>query len=219
MTNEQEFNPELINPNAPQRVPGPSVILTQPMPATKHPAGFKHYHCSQSAGSFFRTDGKKIPFVGHICSTDLLYDIAYLDNEINAGNPYLRLANKDEVNAYNFKIDPRGTIRKEVESETREKLEADIRSSIYADLAKQGIVIPKAEVGIGSVEATKLDGAKIESIDKLDSLKKLQGAFGKSVTEEVKTQGATVTMMNSHPAPLGGIVNTSQGVGADSNSK
>jgi hypothetical protein len=102
---------------------------TKPLPNTVA-AESKYYYLTVPNSSMHRPDGMRIAFVHGIHETNLESTQKYLDGEIAFGNLYLRPATAEEIREYNMTINPRGTIRQElqqeVEASTREKLTAEI---------------------------------------------------------------------------------------------
>lgn len=166
--------------------------ITKPFPATRA-AGKKYYVCSMPHASMHREDGKKIAFVHGFCETDILHDQRYLDNEIDAGNPYVREATEEEVTEAKMRRDPRGTIKEQVRSE----IEAELRLQLEAEI--------RAEVAASASDGEKLSGA--------DAVRQ-KIADAKKSGSVVKTGNATV-LMTSQPAPLQGIVSTGDLAGAE----
>jgi hypothetical protein len=144
------------------------------------------------AASLHRPDGKKLPFVAGFLTTELLEDQQYLDHEIYSENPYLRPATDEEVHHAKMRLDPRGTIRQEVEGELRLQLEREFQEKLEAELAK---LVP------GSVGATQLDGVKLAGTDTVQQ--KIAAAKDAKVTGN----GNTVIMEQQKPV-LQGIVGT-----------
>lgn len=107
----------------------------------------KYYYLTERVASMHRSDGKKIPFVLHICETDVAADIAHLDREIDDyENPYLRRATPEEIKAYLLRKDPKGAMRKEVLSDpaVRKEIEDSVRGSLEAQIRRQ----IRAEMGL-----------------------------------------------------------------------
>jgi hypothetical protein len=158
------------------------VALTPPLPATKA-AEIKYYHCPVMNASMHRADGKKIAFVNGICETDVLHDQQYLQNEIDSGSQYIRVATAQEVETFKMQKDPKGTMKqivaKEIEDELRIKIEAELR-------AKMGL--PPSEMPVN--DELKLAGSDIRS------------RINASNRETVQTSGATVLLQNQAASQL-----------------
>lgn len=181
-------NPDLLTPGAtvPERV-NPLQALTAPLPATEAPST-KYYICTVSNACLHRADGKKLPFVFGFLETAILHDQKYLDAEIDNGNPYVRAATKEEVTAAKMRMDPKGTIRAQVESELRADLEAQIRAELLSQMAA---------APVGSAEAAAIDGSKVAGVDAASKL---------AAIRDKGTKTGTATVMESTAAPLQGVV-------------
>lgn len=145
------MNPDLLDPMNPQASVAPLTTMTRPLGTTL----LDEYHCyicTVPAASTHRRDGKKLPFVNGFMRTNIKQDIEHMDLEIAEGNQYFRIATKEEEQAYDMRVDPKGTmkrmVREEITQEVRASVEAELRATleaqIRAELAgeKGGIVIP-----------------------------------------------------------------------------
>jgi hypothetical protein len=164
-----------------------------------------------------RTDGKKLAFVFGILSTNDVYDIQYLDAEIKFGNPYVRKASKEEVDFYQMKIDPRGTMEKqltpEIESRVRVELEVELRKQLEKKLSVLGTDLTQEQKDIflklmdQPVPEEQLN-RDAKSIAQTDALQRLRAASQEGVrsgtgTVRVNTAGTTQDVPS-----LKGIVGT-----------
>lgn len=129
------MNPDLINSEHPLQVP-PLNVITKPLGTTLLPT-FKCYHCTVPNASTHRTDGKKLAFVHNFLRTNIAQDIAHLDHEIAEGNQYFREATEQEIEQYDMRTDPRGTIAKSVRAEIEPQLRAEIEQELRAKLEAQ----------------------------------------------------------------------------------
>lgn len=132
-------NTDLINPGidpAAARQVSATAAITAPLPTTVAPE-IRYYYCGVSAASMHRKDGKKLPFVRGILETNLVYDIQYLEEEIKAGNTYVRHASEEEIHQHQMIKNPRQTmkdeLRPEIESELRDKLTKEIMDKLAGD--------------------------------------------------------------------------------------
>jgi len=89
---------------------------------------------SLSNASFFRPDGKKLGFVKGLFKTNVVEDIEYLDTEIANGNPYVKRANKAEIDAAEALFDPLGSLRKRVEKDIGAELYTKLREKLSTSL-------------------------------------------------------------------------------------
>lgn len=131
-------NPMLLDPNATtdQRVPA-HISQTKPFPVVLlEEEGY--YFCTLPAHHMFRTDGKRLAFVYHICATKDAYDVKYLEDEITLGNPYLRKASDREIHTHNMRINPTKTmtdsLRPKIESDVRTELQVQLRNEMERKL-------------------------------------------------------------------------------------
>lgn len=139
---------------------GQTVESVGPMPAT--PAdSTKYYSSPVQTTSFHREDGKKMPFIFGFYETNLLYDQQYLDAEIASGNPYVRYASEEEITVAHMRLDPRGTITKDVREQIKNDPEfrAQMEAEILERLAASGRLIPDSEK-LAGVDAGKT-GSKV----------------------------------------------------------
>jgi predicted DNA-binding protein YlxM (UPF0122 family) len=164
---------------------GKIVESTAPLPA--RPAQVTKYYASPlENASFHRQDGKRLGFVYGILQTNLFYDQQYLDNEIADGNQYVREATTEEIRAFNYRINPKATMKQEILSDP------EVRKTLEDQIIQE--LLRKAEPG--SALAQQLDAMKISGVDS-----------GTSGEASVKTATATMTpLSSSQAAPLGGIV-------------
>lgn len=136
--------------------------ITAPFPTVAVEARF--YVCSVQSASLHRQDGKKIPFVHGIAKIEIKADMDYIEQEIANGNSFLRAATIDEINMYNMRVDPNGTIA----SNLRPALEAEIRSTLEAQILKQ-----LAERGIDTTGITFAETPAPVVEDKKDDITKI----------------------------------------------
>lgn len=169
-----------------------------PMPATKVDT-MKHYSTSAPNTSFFREDGKRIPFIHHFYETDLLYDQLYLDNEISNGNKYITYATEQEIEIAHMRVDPKGTLTKSIREELKNDpaFIAQMEEEILARLAAQGRIASDEQKLAG---AGGQDGAS----DK-ERTDPIAGAMGAKVI--LNTPSAAV-IVPVQPFRLGGIMNS-----------
>jgi hypothetical protein len=137
-------------PGAMPRVPA-LAALTAPMPNTKVKQK-AYFVCTLKTAAMHRYDGKKLPFINGVLGTDIQQDIDYLRYECENGNQYIREANPEEVQDIENLLNPRAalltSVKKEVEAELRETIEAEIRAKLAL------------EMSVGNT-----DGARIAGID------------------------------------------------------
>jgi hypothetical protein len=134
------MTPNVLNPGASSLAVPRLVAITEPMPNTEAP--HVYFHCSHSTASFHRQDGKKLPFLNHFYKATFAEDVAYLDNEIRTGNPYIRRATEDEVSHARLLEDPLGTVKdqlkKELSIDDLEKLLAERRAAVASPAVTDG---------------------------------------------------------------------------------
>lgn len=94
----------------------PLNFITRPMGNTKleNPVW---YVCTIPNASMHRQDGKKLPFVNGFLKVWFREDQNFLNEEIDVGNPYLRLANEAEIGQARMIEDPLGVIKDAVRAE------------------------------------------------------------------------------------------------------
>jgi hypothetical protein len=200
-------NPNLLDPNASshERVPSlPGITRAFPNAPLEKP---EYYAMSMLNHHMHRSDGKRLAFLFGIFEAKDLYDKQYMDNEIASGNPYLRLATKDEVSVYNMRIDPRGTMQREMTPEIEARVKSELEASLRAELEKKlnsiGVVLTdeqKAMMAGAPIEkpvvtqppVTTTSETAISGTDKLTSMKN-------RLQDGIKTEGATVLSSGSVP--------------------
>lgn len=209
------MNPDLLNPGDDGSRPSvpQTPHITKPFPVAIA-SDYKHYICSVPAASFHRTDGKKLAFVGGYLATNLTHDQQYLDDEIASGmNDYIRYARPEEIRAFEMKMDPRGTLTKEIraemEPEIRARVEADLRTELEAKIRAE-LAAGGSSFEEGKKETTPAPGSedlsKVQGIDAATRAKELLAQSGmKGSTTDA--HGNSI-VMRSVAAPLSGIVST-----------
>lgn len=137
---------DMLNNGNQPTVPALTVITPQ-MPNTlaQYPV---YFHCTAPNASFCRQDGKKLPFVHGICKAVFKEDIEYLQHEVLTGNPYIRAANAQEVQAAETMEDPLGAVTKMLRPHLRDELKHDLSLEELEDL------IAKKKLGEGRMVAT-----------------------------------------------------------------
>lgn len=108
--------------------------LQAPFPVVKTNTT-KYYYNTVSNVSMHRADGQRISFIFGIFKTNLKHDLEYLDGEIEAGHPNLRLATEQEVDAYKMRVDPRGTIKEQLLSDPQ--VMASLEDKIRAEMEQK----------------------------------------------------------------------------------
>jgi hypothetical protein len=173
----------------------------------------KWYICTVANASLHRKDGTRVGFVSGFLETDVQATQSYLDGEIISGNPFIRLATRQEVQDAKMRINPRETIRQQV----REELEAELRIKLEREIKeKLGIPIDYPDIPLGAVpEGT----ANTET--SIDDEQRVQGSDGIAALKErmsrVKVPGATVIMRSEAPHLQGiGNSNSINAAAADS---
>lgn len=181
---------------------GRFVESTRPM-GTERSGGVRYYYLSVPTASMFRPDGMRLAFVHKIHCTDLMASQNYLDAEIEWGHPHLREATSEEIREYSMFIDPRGTMKKELEPEIRESLEAKIRAELEAKyqlvprLGSEGdIVEPTVTPPVPGVQGVDVTSSKLQ-----DLKERMRRSSGAVITD-------TGPISQSTAAPLGGIQST-----------
>lgn len=219
------MNPDLLDPMNPQQVP-PLNVITKPMGTTLLKE-YKCFHCTVPNASTHRADGKKLAFVHNFLRTNIAQDIAHLEHEIAEGNQYFRPATEQEIEQYDMRTDPRGTltksihaelvpqIRAEVEQELRATLEAQIRAELSG--AKEKTQLPDektpAQVAMQNrAEATANSNADAAKLAGSDIRSRVKPA------DVVQTQGATLTHQNNKP-PFTPVSTTDIAAGAPTSGK
>jgi hypothetical protein len=124
-----------------------------------------------------------------------------LNAEISSGNPYLRVATTEEINNYRMKVDPKGTMAREmtpgIEAKVRAELEITLRAEMEKKLNTVGIVLTDEQREVFQKLVVPpldpLDDAK--KLASTDVVSRLSGAF----TGGIKSGSGTI---------LGGVAGT-----------
>lgn len=196
--------------------------ITPPLPSTQAQEA-RSYVCTIPNASMHRTDGKRLGFVFGFLTTQFAEDIKYLEAEIAAGNIYVRQATADEINNANMRLDPRGTMEKQVRAQLEPQLRAELEARIRAEmLTGSGVNLDAAKVA--GVDAAPMEGKLIETPG---AQVVLTGAAAAqmSIGERARLAAAgkpipPAPLMTQAVPPLQGIVGTADisGGAVDSNS-
>lgn len=186
-------NPMLLNPNNPNGLSVPVLAARTNALPVEIQDETRYYYCSLDNHHMHRTDGKRLAFVFRMLATQDVYDIKYLDSEISSGNPFVRKATDVEINAYNMRVDPKGTMAREMtpalEEKIRTQLEIDIKKAMEDKLNTLGISLTQEQqdqLFAARTSETNLAG--------VDALSRLSSGFTGAM---VKTDSASVTMQAS----------------------
>lgn len=203
MSHTQFVDPNLLTPGDPSGAKvNPLNALTMPLPIVETDV-VKHYICVIPNASLHRTDGKRLGFVSNYFSSNDLHDQKYLDGEIAARHPYLRVATDDEVMAARMRANPTGTItekvRAELEPQIRAELEIEIRARLEAEI--RGEV---TGTGVDITDAEKIAGTNVRTSAAQSLMDKLSAGI-KSGTGVIIPTNGTVDPVGMK---LGGIVST-----------
>lgn len=181
-------NPNLLDPTSltSDRV-SPLAGMTKPLPVRLLPEDQTAYFvCTMLNHHMHRTDGKRLAFVFGTLATRDLYDIQYINDEISAGNPFVREATSQEIRSYSMRVDPKGTLAKEItpeiEQRVRTELEVSLRSSWEKQLNSIGVTLTAeqletmkqmahTQVEEQAAQEESKDPGKIASLDALSRLR------------------------------------------------
>lgn len=148
----------------------------------------KFYHLSEHSASMLRPDGVRLVFVHNVYATNVLQDQQYLDNEIAARHPKLRMASPEEIMMYRASTDLRGLIKEQVAGEVTDELRDKIRQEVAANLEAE----LEQLVNTGTMDSTGTltteDGRKIAGTSVQAQLDKLRGIrHGNATTQLLPT--------------------------------
>lgn len=157
-----------------------------------------YFACTMLNHHMHRTDGKRLGFQFGIFATQDMYDIEYMNKEIDAGNIYISKATNEQISIYRMKVDPKAMLTEQlspqIEAELRDTLNAELRDKMQARLTSIGMVL--SEEQLNSLWDTTPTAGKEESTvmnsDAPDSRAEL--------ISKLQAGSATIT--------LGGIVGT-----------
>jgi hypothetical protein len=196
-------NPLLLDPGATtQDRVEPLRAMTAPFPVRKAEET-RYYVCTLPNHHMHRTDGKRLTFIHSIYATDELNDIEYLDAEVRAGNPYMRLPTEQEIHTHKMRTDPRGTIANEltpqIEATIRARLEAELEASMAAKLNSLNLTEEQKATLAGMQDQADNSEANLAGSSALERLRSMQA-------NGIKTNGGTLL----------GIAGTDKMAGANS---
>lgn len=192
------MNPDLIDSQHPQQVPA-LAALTRPLGSTMQEE-YKCYVCTVPNASTHRADGKKLPFVYGFMRTNIMQDIKHMEYEISELNPYFRHATAQEIEAYDMRTDPRGTLTRNITAELTPQLRAEIELQVRAELEEKIRAEVAASAQAGSVLRSDTkppqadDAAKIGGTDAVARAKEISERV--KAANEVKAPGATIIHQN-----------------------
>lgn len=211
------MNPDLIQAGDSQQMPGVQGFpqfrgATAELP-TVHTKVDHYYIMVMPAASMHRADGKRLAFVHGILKTDIKADIDYVEEQIAQGSNYVRVATPEEVHQFNMKVDPKGTIKQEVEQELRGTLEAQIRAEMLEEFKQKGLLVDSSNAGAALIagadgkagaETAKVPGATVTMEKKVEQLLKPQSLAEKLAEAKRVADAAGFQKLESKPSGLGG---------------
>lgn len=214
-------NPMLLNPNNPNGLSVPGIERRTSAFPIRLQDTFEYFVCTMPNHHFVRTDGKRLAFVFGVLATKDVFDIQYLESEINAGNPFLREATSDETRNYNMRIDPQGTLAKEItpaiEANMKTRLEVELRQIMEAKMNTLGVSLTQEQkdalfsyMPVAEQADLPMSNSSQENIAGIDALARLQ--------EAIKSGTGNVSL--SQPPTLQGIAGsdkTTTGIAGASN--
>lgn len=179
------------------RIGGQDPMLLDPMqrdrvhPIETHTAPFprqlqtetRYYFMTRKDHHMIRPDGKKLAFhfrvhatndtISQIYATNDIWDIRYLDQEVADGNPFLKEATEEQIDNYNMRIDPRGTIRRELQPQ----IEAETTRELMARLQRAGVTLtPEQQKVFSGEEAVEQQMQTAEEQQRAEDAAKVSGA-------------------------------------------
>lgn len=150
------------------QVPALSLLPTTPRIGNTKQEEYVIFVGSLHNASFFRPDGKKLPFIKGLLKTNTVEDIKYLDEEIASGNPYVKRASAEEVSAAEALFDPLGALRKKIEKDVGAELYEQLRARLSNSL---GITVDRIDevmanpapldAGISQVQGAVPTGSRV----------------------------------------------------------
>lgn len=167
------FNPDLgsvENPTLRPHVPAPARFKTDVASSTPTPPIVmekeEKYYVSQVPNASLHTpDGTRITFVHGFFRTSIKHIKSYLERELELGfiNSYVREATPEEIYAANMRLDPRGTVTKEV----RAQLEPVMRKELEAEILAELLGVNREEINEVDREILRqnADAAKMAGVD------------------------------------------------------
>lgn len=199
------LNSMLLNPGATTQDAVPKVQGHTPAYPVVLLEETYYFLCTMLNHHMHRPDGKRLAFMFNVLPTNDMYDITYLNGEITAGNPFIRVASEEEINTYRMRTNPRGTIedqlRPQIEADIRDKLDAELEAMLAAKLSQVGYSNMSDEQKTFVVAEMVADKTAALKIAGTDALSKLQAMRA----DKVDVGGGT---MYSGSSALQGIVGT-----------
>jgi hypothetical protein len=142
----------------------------------------------------------------------------YMDHEIGFGTPFIRHATPEEIHIYKMRIDPKGTMTREItpeiEQRVRVELTAELTEAILHKLSSVGIQLTEEQTKAlkpksDTPEEVTHDEANLKAVDAMERIK---AKLGKGITTKSGTvfAGHALNTQSHYPVgvPLQGIVGT-----------
>ena len=153
----------------------------QPLPARPTKV-VKYYFCTRLHHQMHRTDGKTLRFDWGVYRTNDYFDQQYLDEEIFRGNDYVREATQEEINAYNMRVDPKGSITREVTPLIRQAFKEELRAKLQNMTAagmKAGLSQAQIEALLADDDTDVVGAGTIQGVDAGEPGKVVQAGAAK----------------------------------------
>ena len=182
----------LLNPNLPQGTMPASMLnaITAPYPVELQ-KDYKYFFLARANASMHRKDGQRLAFMFKVLKTNNRYDIEYLQEEIARGHKELRVATPEEIEAYEMRMDPRGTIVKQLKNDPafRDEYEKELRAELEAEIRAK--LSTEDEGKVSGVDAAKGAGPQVDiGTGTLTPLQQLQAARLGGIVGSDKLAGA-----------------------------
>jgi hypothetical protein len=197
-----QFNPDLgpaeMSATAPRVARIPSITQT---PEIVNLSKDYHYVCPVASASMHTPDGTRISFLNGFYKTNIAHIVDYLESEIERGHSYITHASEDEINSFRMRTNPKEVLaeqaRQDLEPKIRTELEIKIRAALANRLGISIDEVPGAE-DIIPPEKDLQDPSEsnLATVDLRSRLKNI-------------SMGGD-TLITAGPAPLKGIVSSSQ---------
>lgn len=181
--------------------------ITRPLGMTKL-AEARCYICTVQSASTHRRDGKKLPFVHGFMRTDIKQDIEHMEHEIEEGNQYFRHATALEIEEYDMRTDPRGTLRKNITLELEDKIRAEVTADMEATMRAELELKIRTEMQQASgakpagikPDASPKSEAQEQKLPEVTDAEKLAGSDRLSQLKASRQDVAGATLTHGKPA-------------------
>lgn len=180
MSDFDTSNPNLLNPmNTTQQQVTALPGITKPYEPEPLETPY-YFTCTMLNHHMHRPDGKRLAFLFGTLETKDGNDVKYLQQEIAAGNPFIKASSEQEVNIYRMRVDPQGTMTQQltpqIEQRVTEELSIKLQNAMVDRMKELGIKVTPEQMAAFTVpvEPVVSDASKLAGSTALERLKVMQ---------------------------------------------